>query len=77
MNNAQSKPNIKSVQTIMLYALRKAHGLSQKDMSQICEISISAYCQREINIEQFTKRDIDKLIAYFEKPYEEIFKEVI
>lgn len=56
-----------------LKALRMMNALQQEDMAKLLEISLRAYNFKENGRNFFTIAEIEKIMEYFNLPYEEIF----
>ncbi|RKD22420.1 DNA-binding transcriptional regulator, XRE-family HTH domain [Caminicella sporogenes DSM 14501] len=58
---------------INLKTLRLAGKISIKDMAKLLNISPITYSRKENGKYPFTQYEINKIIDFFEKPYEKIF----
>lgn len=56
-----------------LKAARVEKGLIQKDMAAMLGISLEAYKNKENRKTDFTESEINKILIYLSKKYEEIF----
>lgn len=54
-------------------AARVELGKTQKDMARLLEICHKSYVSKENNIKDFTESEINKLLNYFNRTYEDLF----
>ncbi|MTI58583.1 MAG: helix-turn-helix transcriptional regulator [Firmicutes bacterium] len=57
-------------------AARVEIGKTQKDMASFLEICPKSYISKENNDIDFTESEIDKLLNYFNRKYEDLFMNV-
>lgn len=54
-------------------AARVELGKTQKDMAKILELCPKSYVYKENNLIDFTETEINKLLDYFNRTYEDLF----
>ncbi len=54
-------------------AARVELGKTQTDMAEILGICPKSYVSKENNDKDFTETEINKLLSYFDRKYEELF----
>lgn len=56
-----------------LAALRRYHGLSQKDMADLIGIDVRTYINKENGVSQFKANEMFAISRKFQMPIDEIF----
>jgi len=70
---ANERRKVMRMKHMKLKALRVEHGYNQKDIAKILEIGESTYNLKENGRLDFTQTEIEKLMQFFQKAYNEIF----
>ncbi|OUM83608.1 helix-turn-helix transcriptional regulator [Caldibacillus debilis] len=56
-----------------LIALRRYHGLTQKDMADLIGVDLRTYINKEMGQSQFKANEMFTIAKHFQKPIDEIF----